>query len=57
MNFTDGEGSFNEGDGLCKNLCQYSKVRFDEHRGDVPYPSYNPDSEEYSKWLKNENLH
>ena len=30
MNFTDGEGCFDEGDGLCENLRRYLKVRFDE---------------------------
>ena len=52
MNFTNGEGCFDEGDGLCKKLRRYSKVRFEECKGDVPPPSYEPESEEYAKWLK-----
>jgi len=51
-NFTNCEGCFNEGDGLCQNLHQYLKVRFDERKGDVSPPSYELESEEYAKWLK-----
>jgi len=52
INFTDDEGSFDEGNVLRQNLHQYSKMRFDERKGDVFPSSYEPESEEYAKWLK-----
>jgi hypothetical protein len=57
MNFTDGEGSFDEGDGLCQNIRRYSKVRFGERKGTVSPHSYEPESEEHAKWLKNAKQH
>ena len=43
INFADGSpGSFTIGNGLCKNVRQYSKVSFEERLGKIPPPSLDP---------------
>ena len=43
VNFADrSKGSFTEGDGLCENVCSYSKVQMEEQSAE---------SEDYTKYL------
>ena len=52
LNFADGSpGSFKEGDGLCENLRQYSKVQRDERSGEVDAPTMDGDSKEYKEYI------
>lgn len=53
LDYSDGsEGALPEGDGLCQNLRNYSKVAFDERSGKVPAPSMDPNSAEYKERLR-----
>ena len=53
INYADGsDGSFDVGDGLCKNLRCYSKVDTKEQSGDHDPPSLNHNSDEYRAYLQ-----
>ena len=52
INWTDGsEGSLPEGNGMCENLRQYSKVKMEERLGKVGPPSLDPESDECREYL------
>ena len=53
INYADGsDGSFANGDGLCENVCCYSKVKIDKRSGAVDPLSLDAESNKYAKYLR-----